>query len=300
MKHLKYFENSESKDLIDQLDSDFVNNYFRETYDVDIQEISNYVDIWYFVDDDKFVEDWIDDRVSNSDTLHDEINDEDFYKRFINSHLLENEDVQRYLEKKSKKLGLDEDESYENILEELIISQLERIIEMTDNKEKCIKEYWEGIYHGSSAREILGEFYDQEDLEKNGYKYVENYIDENDLLEYFYDNEDYSYKKDYVLNNMENDMNLQNKLLNLDPRNSLQLFDLINQDIDSIGDEYDFQKAFMNTVIEDNTDEDDDEVDELEVSKEMKRLNDKFGVDPEIMEEYKKYTFYIDVEKFNL
>ena len=56
MKHLKYFENSESKDLIDQLDSDFVNNYFRETYDVDIQEISNYVDIWYCVDDDKFVE----------------------------------------------------------------------------------------------------------------------------------------------------------------------------------------------------------------------------------------------------
>lgn len=301
--NFKIFE-SRSKDkiaenLVDQLDDSYIDQFFRDNYSIDVEEMAKYMDIWQFVDDDKFVEDWIDDRVSN-DSLNDIGNSEE-YQDYIEKKLLDNENVQEYLEKMRVKKGLEEGTTYSEILDELKENQLEKIIiKIADHEEECLRTYWENIYGRSSAYDIMRELYSESDLQENGYKYMQNYVIDSQIEDYFYDNENYNYKCEFVAEQIERNIDLQLKILDKDPKNSLDLFEIMGDFYDEcIGDEYEFQKAFMETVIENNTDEDGTIYDDY-VAKKFKKLYDKFGLDPKIEQEYKQYNFYIDAIKYNL
>lgn len=300
MKYLKYFESKENdaKNLIKKLDSDYVDKYFKENYELNFKEIVTWVDIWQFVDSDRFVEDWINERVSGGKIKYD-IDDEDNYRKYIEENLLNDEDVQQYLEKKRIKKGLEENSTYSEILEELNKKQLEKIIvDIANNEEECLRDYFENIYGDNSAYDILSELYSESDLKENGYKYVENYVDDDEIKDWFYDNEDYDYKCEWISEQIENDLDLQKKILEEDPKNSIELFDIIDEDRKNICGEYDFQKAYMDTTIENYTDE--DGIYEDGVAKELKKLYDKFGLDSDIEEEYEEYSFYVKAEKFNI
>ncbi len=39
---------------------------------------------------------------------------------------------------------------------------------------------------------------------------------------------------------------------------------------------------------------------DLTIAKKLKELNDKFNLDPKILEEYEKYSYYIDIDKYNM
>jgi hypothetical protein len=72
--------------------------------------------------------------------------------------------------------------------------------------------------------------------------------------------------------------------------------------VDNIGKEYDFQKAYLETLFNKDKDlysEDEDPKNDI-YSKALKELNDKFGLNDKIKEQYNEYTYLIDTEKYNL
>lgn len=300
MKHLKLFENynmTDARDLADQLEEDYIDDYFKDHYNIDSDEVHHYVDIWQFVDDERFVSDFISDYINN-DSIDDIGTDKDEYKQYIKRKLLKDEDVKKYLDKKLRKKKLEPTTTYEEILDELDEDQLKKIIvDIAKEEYDFIQYYYENLYANRDAYDILEEIYGKKDLEENGYKYVENYLNDNDMIEWYYDNEDFDFKKNFVSEQIEWDEKLQTKLLNLKPENVILLFDIIDAGKNTIGGKYDFQKAYMEQI---ERMKEEDEEDDLFIAKKLKELNDKFRLDREIEKEYKDYTFYIDTEKYNL
>jgi len=286
MKHLKIFESyKDRRTLVQQLDDEFIQKYFRENYGSDIDTISQMVDIWKYVDDDRYVRDFINDYVSSSD-----INDFDKYDyiRYIENEL-DTEDVKKYLKKKAKKKKVDVDD----VLKELSKNQLIKIIESEDAEEDFLRDLYESIYGNRDAFDILVDFYGEADLRENGYKYVKDYVDDQELIDAFFDTEDFSYKMEYTGEQIEWDKSLQKKLLKIDPDNSLTLFDIMDA-TNSIGATYNYQNKYMKSIMKK------EKADGLYIAKKLKKLNDKFGLAPAIKTKYKDYTFYIDTEKYNL
>jgi hypothetical protein len=301
-KYNKIFESSDYQvkyDIIDEFDEDFINSYFKKIYSVDESEIHNYMYVWNYVDDERFVKDYINDRI-NGERLVD-MEKEDLRQYIINNLLTsEHENVSVFIYKKGKKLGLDEDVDLDDIVKKLGKKDLINIISFkADKEEECIRDYWEGIYLNSDAKEILGEIYGENDLQQHAIEYIENYIDKDKMIEDYYENEDFSYKKEYLSEQLDYDKKLQKMALKNDPSNSIKLLDIMDDDehSHSIGDTYKYQNIYMKSVLKEMVEEDEDD---LYVAKMMKKLNDKFEILPKIREKYEKYTFYIDTENYNL
>jgi len=296
MKYIKTYENRNiDSELVEQFDDNFIEEHFRDNYEIDINEISNYINIWRYVDDDRFVDDYIDDYV-NSAVLKD-LCDYD-YREYIKDKLIDNEEVQKYLDKISKKKELDPEIYYEDVLKELSENQLRKIIEKQNEEEECIRYTYEERYSSMDAKEILEEIYGEKDLAENAYKYVSNYVNDDEIIKDWIEEEDFDFKKEFVSNSIENERDLQKKLLDINSENAIILFEIMDDNPKySIGDEYDFQKIFMEEVMKLK---EENEEDDLFVAKKLKELYDKYGLDDDIEEEYEDYTFYIDTEKYNL
>ena len=78
----KLYESYDKPDdiLLGQLGDDFITKYFKDNYPIDEDNLSTICDIWQYVDDERFVNDWIYDRVSN--TSIEEFDEED-YQNYI-------------------------------------------------------------------------------------------------------------------------------------------------------------------------------------------------------------------------
>lgn len=288
----KLFESSDGRDeLIKQLGNDFIDEYFRKEYSAEVEEIIDYVDFWRFVDDDHFVKDWIYDYVQN--TSMDEFTGGE-YKDYIKSELLKYVKVENFLDKKAKKLGL-EDNSYEDIVDNLEEEDLKKIIVKLANKEEEFYYYvYENRYSNFDARDILEEIYGEADLHgKKGYKMIENYVNDNDIIEAFYDEADEDFKRDFI--DISSNKKIQLKLLKMKSENAIALFNEMQVNY-SIGDTYKFQNTYMKEIMKDL----DLEEDELFIAKKLKALSDKFGLASGIEKKYDKYAFYLDIEKYNL
>lgn len=304
MKHLKLFkqifETNSFELLVDQFDENFIDEYFRDSYGIDIEEAARYIDIWQFVDDDKFVSDYIQDEVNNFGV--EDIGDKDNWKKYIKDNLIDIDSVKEYLNEKReerRKTELDlnlDDLDYDDLVDELKQKDLIKIIKDQNHETDYLQEYFEERYKNESAYDIMRELYSQDELQENGYKYIQNYVDDDKVIEEFYDNQDSSYMKEYVGDQISRDRELQTKLLKLKPKNALELFDIMEDD-SSIGDSYEFQNIFMKQTIKQMKKEGEDD---LFVAKKLKELNDKFSLANGIETKYKKYTFYIDTEKYNL
>lgn len=290
------YQESDAEELVKQFDEDFIDDYFRENYDIDAEEIAKYVDIWQYVDDDRFVDDWIEGEIQNF-TIRD-ISDDYKMREYIKDNLIDNDSVKKLLKKKRKKLGLSKTDTYEDILENLEEEDLQKLIETEDKDKEFIEWYVKDRYENMDAHDILSEIYGEKDLQENGYKYVENYVDLDKVEDDYYDNEDYDYKSEWVRDRIENERELQLKLMDINPKNSILLLDVMTDDIEnSIGDEYEFQNEFMEEVIRLVKEED---YDEDYPAEQMKKLYDKFGLANGIEEEYKDYAHYVAASKYNL
>lgn len=291
--NFKLFEASYYEDeLINQLSDDFIDKYFRKNYSADIEEIIGYVDFWRFVDDDHFIKNFIYNEVQSASM--DQFVDED-YKDYIKNNLLKYAKVERFLDRKAKKLDL-EDRSYEDIIDNLDDEDLIEIIKSTNKEEDFFYYVYEDRYSNYSARDILIEFYTEEELNgKQGYKAIEYYVNDDDIIKAFYDETDADFKKDYILSDISSNKEIQLNFLKMKSENAIALFDIMNQKY-SIGDTYKFQNTYMKEIIKDC----DLETDELYIAKKFKALNDKFGLAPGIEKKYDRYGYYINIEKYNL
>lgn len=297
MKYLRLFESNNARDLVSQLDDSYIDDYFRSNYEANAQELAQYYNnIWQFVDDERFVDDWIDDDV-NGTCLSDFDTDE--LKEYIKDELIDNEAVIKYLDKIRFKNGLDPDLDYEDILDELTKAKLKKIIEDQNSEEDCIRKRCEYRYSGMDTEDILSEIYGEKDLRENVYKYVQNYLDEDAMVEDYYDNEDFDFKSDFVENEIQGDDRLQRKLLKLNSDNADLLFNVMDKN-SNLGKEYKFQDKFMKYQIKDSFESFEDEKAKDFICKKMKKLFDKFGLAAGIEEKYKAYTYYIEIEKYNL
>jgi len=290
-------DDSDAEELVDQFDSDFIDEYFKSNYSIDVGEIAKYHhDIWQFVDDDRFVKDWIDGEIQNQ-TIRD-ISDEYEMKIFIKEELIDNKSVEKFLKKKRKKYQLEKSDSYEDVVDELDEKDLQRLIVKEKSNDEFVKWYVNRRYSGMDAQDILTELYGEKDLKENAYQYVENYVDDSDIEEDYYENESSEYKKDWVKDQISTEQDLQNKLIEIDSKNTILLLTVMSDNTSKcIGDEYDYQNAFMEEAIKQTKEED---FDELYPAEKLKELNTKFGLADGIKEKYKEYTYYIDVDRYNV
>lgn len=288
---------SDAEELVKQFDEDFIDDYFRENYSVDTEEIAKYyVDIWQYVDDDRFVDDWIEGEIE-SFTMRD-ISDKYEMRKYVKEKLIDEESVQKFLDKKRKKYQLETNDDYEDIVTELDTNDLFKLIEKERSSDDFVEWYIHRRYDNMDAHEILSELYGENDLRENGYNYVQNYVDSDRIKEDFYDNESDEYKSEWVRDRIENERELQLKLMEISPKNSILLLDVMTDDIkNSIGDEYEFQNEFMEEVIRLVKEED---YDEEYPAEQMKKLYDKFGLADGIEEKYKEYAYLVAAGKYNL
>lgn len=365
----KIFEgygSSTASDLADKLDSDFVEEWYDEHYNIDADEIvgmSSARNILDAFDEDEYKEDFIKDYISGYEFS--ELQEHEL-KEYINNHMTDEKEekilelyntnnfdddndinseiegtvsfiktktgkrtiIVTSIDGKVKKYKIPEDnkiavqdgehvvvdellstekeiEYEEYMLDELSEDDLKEVIEDSSEEEECIEETINGWYEGRSGEELLEEFYG--DLDKMEgpelYKIISSYVDDDQLVENWKSGEDYSYKKEQIQEEIYRNTELQRALVEKDPDNALALAELWeeNDDDNTIGDEYDFQKGYIEKYVKDNTDETDDEEFVSEIKSDaVFYIHDHFGLDDDIKEEYKDYMIQVDTQKFNL
>jgi len=295
--------------------------------------------VWSNIDDDRFVEDWISDIVDNYGMEDFEYEYEDYlennwsdkkekialklwsYKEDVEIKVLsENEgkvnitaNVITVTDKEDYEQEYDITE-YHNILVEdeenvevgTVLAELEynddmftalddndykEIIEKTDGAEKFIEKSTRNRYEGQDAKDILSEFYGDNDS-KELYNVIYNYIDEDEIKKDLLNSEDDERIEEFVSSEIFRNINLQREILNNDKYAVIELAELFAQTSgENIADEYEFQKIYIQKYAEE---------DEHKKATAIKYLNDNFGLDPNIEEEYEDYMWLIDADKFNL
>ncbi len=132
---------------------------------------------------------------------------------------------------------------------------------------------------------------------RGDWDWVLNYLDDDALLKEYNDNEDYDHKFDTLQGFIFDTREIQEKLLDVNSKNSIELFDLFSEDTkNNIGDEYDFQKAYVEAYSDDYADGDKSEG----KGEALKKLYDKFGLQYNIENEYGDYLYYVHADKYNL
>jgi len=305
----RYQQNEDiALELADQFPTDFVDEYFDDNYDIDAKEASGYgVDIWELVDDEKFVQDYIDGYVESTEISELDHLDKEEYEKFIRYNLIEKaSNVKKYLDKQRKKHGFSITDSYRDIFDQLDIkkSRLIQLISDSGFESEFIEEYYTEMYRNYSAYDICEELYGERDAKENAYKYLEYYVSDSDIIQAYKDNESDEYKREFISRNIDNTIELQEKLFEINPqKNVLLLFDVIDNSTNSIGDTYEFQKMYMEVCIMDLKEEyETDNLDDIdgEIADKLKELFNSFTLDSEIEEEYDRFMWKINADKYNL
>jgi hypothetical protein len=283
----------DSHDLVEILDDKFIEDYYRDNYwDIDFEEdIVQRINMWDHIDIDFAKYNFITDLIYYTD-LEDYRFSKDDYIKFIEENL-EKEYLVEYLEEKN----------VDNI-KNMNKDQLTELMEDYDLGSDFMRDYFTDEYKNEDIEQLFIDVYGKQELENNLYPYIKNLINEEELIDYFFDKiVPFDIKMDYIMGFIPQDKGLQRYFLNLDPNTSEALFNEMSKDrVDNIGKEYDFQKAYLETLFNKDKDlysEDEDPKNDI-YSKALKELNDKFGLNDKIKEQYNEYTYLIDTEKYNL
>lgn len=320
MKYLKVFENFRGDNLIDYVDFSLIEEIFDDIYHVDIDDALYYRPslIWNNIKDKEFVDDFERDYLENQSL-------EDINNYDIKKYILEN--MTKSKEYKIREIYLDnndgEDEEdlyaaddYENMLDEFNDDEIRAVIEEDENGYDVAHSILQGSFEGYTSKDIISEFYgiDPEfyDKKRDSYSYrntyddnfkelkkiVINYIDREGVEKEFKNGESDDYKKEFVEDYIERSPKIQRNIIANNPEKAIELYDLIEGNSDEhIGDEYIFQKAFIEQHEKENPEGyEDDEIRQNVIF----TLHKEFGLDPKIEEEYPDDLILVTLSKYNL
>lgn len=132
MKHLKIYESysqSLAEELVDELSQDTIEAYFddnKENSDYDIEEIIGWWPqlVWRFIDDDKYIEDFIKDEVQN--LALEDFDDDDEFREFIEDNMT--------TDKENKIIQLYKDNQYDDKLLNDKVSKIDGIVSISPAK----------------------------------------------------------------------------------------------------------------------------------------------------------------------
>ena len=319
MKYLKKFKLLESwKDddaLFDQLDDDDIEEAFDRNYNTDSDEIiSNFPDlIWDHIDDERYVRDFISDEIDSR-----EMNEfsENEFKDYIKNHLTDakEEKIIEYYKENTSYDDAEEPEYEDSMLDELSEDELIDVIEDDGDSEDFIEERVKSWYVNSSAKDIFNDIYGYDDFNdmyqkssksysysnevekdvKNIVKSLLPYVDTDELEKEYKDGEDFDYKKDQVKDYISHDKDLQRKLLELKSSNVMLLHKLFKEGGNNIGDEYVFQKTYINRYVKKHKNNPNN------IAEALKNLDDNYKLDSKIKAEYEEDMWMVNSKKFNL
>jgi hypothetical protein len=281
-------------DLAEQFSQKYIENYFNDNFEIGADEAAKSIDLWSFVEDtDKIREDLIHSLIE--DALHNDDIEKEDYIYYIKDEQLTN--AIPILDKYRKKLVLG-DIKYEDILKKLTKEQLVKIVaEDLDKSDEFFEYYFHGKYDDSHPEDILNDIWGEASVEENLYDYIKEYVNDDEIIEYYIDKLDFTTKFEYLQDYIESDKKLQTDLLALNPDNVNNLFDIMNDnEYRSIGKDYKFQKAY----IEHNSNEENPNITEKSILVALAGLYDKFGLNSEIEKEYSGHMYEIDSRKYNL
>jgi hypothetical protein len=284
---LKYYENKKTpedeEDLVELFSQKFIEKYWDKNFDISADDASNYLNLWNFVDDERVKEALIKDKVADS-SIND-FSDDDLIS-YIKEELMDKPQLIIELDKlrKEHKLG---PIKYEDILKKITREELEQIVEFIGDTEDFMILYYENFWADYSAEDIMNQEWGQSYEQMVGY--LRNFVDDDKIIENYKDRVDFEYKFEYVRDCIGSDIRLQEKLLDINVNTVGALFDIMD-DESTIGNEYDFQKLYIEQKISKKQD----------IAEILKGINDKFGLNKKIKKEYSEYTYLIDAEQYNL
>lgn len=195
----------------------------------------------------------------------------------------------------------------DNMLDDISGDEMKNIIEELNEEEEFMDDLIESLYDEyTTAKDIVENMYGSTDNMdgKEIMNWFYNYIDDDGIIEDYKSNEDFDYKKERISDMIERIIELQEEVLKANKKNSLKLAELFkdNMNYDNISDEYDFQKAFIESYVEENALEDDKEDIEQETASALTKLSVdyNFELHPDIKSEYKDHMYGVDANKFNI
>lgn len=268
----KIFENNvaeDESDLAYQFSDSFVLDYYKSKNNITIKEIQDFIDIWKCITDEDDVKKYfIEEIIKNK-----KYNLNDFTE----------DDLISYIEEENI-------EHKKNLNKDDLIS----ILKKADKIDDFISYYYDNKWYDYSPKEVFTEIYDNVD-EMYPYSYIKNFIDEEYAYYLYYNSIDFEYLFDYLKNYIIEDTILQKKLLEIDDSNSIALLNVMDNDeeLNNIGNEYDFQKKYIESFCKINNSQ---ECKELA----LKNISKKYEINKDIKKEYHKYLYLIDADKYNL
>lgn len=301
IKSFKIFENYDDKnrildELSEQFDSEFINEYYEEHFKMEAEEIISLWPniIWQHIDDDKYIEDLIDDEKS-------QLGIEDFseyeYIQYIKNNTSDKKE-KKVLQLFNRKIKNKEDkEEYynEDMLDELTEKQLKKIIEDVNEQDEFVEYAVTDRYEGRSAEDVASDFgYDEDGAQL--YKMFYNYIDDDKIEEDYMNDQDDNEKVERIKEEIYRTQELQQKLLDTKKSNALLLAELYieDPDDDNIYSDYDFQKAYMKHYAKKHKDEPD------AIAYALKFLSDNFELDSNIADKYSNHMWLVNSNKYNM
>jgi len=299
-------------DLVDDLSDDTIENYYEEKYKISAKEICSEfgpVYIWDNFDNEKYIENYIQDEIDNASL--DIFSDSDL-RDYIENNLSANK-KEKIIEIYKENNDEDDDEDDEkeeleyddSMLADLTEDELIDVISDDGDEYNFFEEYYNDLYGTSDAKDIISDMYNMEDG-STLYDSLYAYIDDDGIEKDFKNGEDFDYKKEWVESYISNDISLQEEILKNNPSSVLSLAELFIENInnENIADEYEFQKLYIEKYVESEGEAEyyKDHEDELHdaIAEALKFLHDEFGLEPDIEEEYKEYKWLIYSGKYNL
>lgn len=286
----KLFENKyeSDDDLVDLFSQDFIEDYYESNFEISGEYASIGINIWDYVDIDRFREGTIKDTVDNTSIADDEFSFIN-YAEYIENNILN--EAKPELDKFRKKYNLG-GIKYADILYKMDRMDLIKLIEKLHKEKEFMAIYYEDKWEELLPEEILEELWGKQSS-YDIYQYVSGYVDDNKLIDEYMRRVDFTEKYEFARDSISTDINLQRKLLEIDTDTVIQLEEIMYVDDNdenedkNIAREYEFQKLFI-------------EKNGNDIAKSVKHLNDRFELNPKIKKEYSEYMYLIDAEKYNL
>ena len=323
-KNNKLYESNRDNDLLQTVDEDKLTEFYKEKYPVsnDLDDLLEYASaswIWSnCIDDDKFVENFIEEEIDHYQqdweyNFDSEYEKEEYLIPFIENRI--NDEVEekirnKYIEQES----IDEDETerleeiknmdYSDILQELDNDYLKELVDNIWDNYDFIKEYLEKIYEGQDAQDILKEFgYEVDDIEffqKNTFN-IQSYIDKDTLREGIEEDE-YTYDNilDRLSSDLDDNVELQTLIYEALPKaNSKILVEEIGV-LAELAEQLRFQESYCEEIIEKEIDTNDEDWNyQLFLKLKEYFIDNGVNIDEEIIEKY-NLEQYTNMDQFGM
>ena len=191
------------------------------------------------------------------------------------------------------------------MLEELSDDEMKSIIIDTDGEEDFIDDLIDDRYDSyTTVKDIIEEIYGGVDHMSGDeiYKWVGDYIYEDEVIKNYKENEDFDYKREIFINDIPYSIDLQNIILYEYKEGVLYLAELLKDvSVDNtISDQYDFQKAFIDEYVKEFYEEGEDKGELIADALEKLYIEYNFEKHEDIENEYSEYMWKVDSNKYNL